>query len=121
MDSKKHDATDSAANPKDAKEHTDHAGEPVIESVARGIGTAIGVVASTAAKVMGKAESPEHETRPHETKSPETKAKEKPRKSSKPRPAANEGTTKLSANRAAKKKKKRAAHRIKLKRSNTKG
>ena len=114
MDSKKQDTTDSAPDSTDVKEHHDHAGEPVIESVARGIGTAIGVVASTAAKVIGKTESAEPETKAHETKS-------KPRKSSKPRPAANEGSAKLSANRAAKKKKKRAAHRNKLKRSNTKG
>ncbi len=114
MDSKKEDTTDSATDSPDVKEHHDHAGEPVIESVARGIGTAIGVVASTAAKVISKAESAEPETKVHETKS-------KPRKSSKPRPAANEGSTKLSANRMAKKKKKRAAHRNKLKRSNTKG
>jgi hypothetical protein len=119
MDSKKHDENDPAADSKGTNEHAEHASEPVIESVARGIGTAMGVVASTAAKVMGKAESPEHETKSHETKSPEPKAK--PRKSSKPRAAANEGSAKLSANRAAKKKKKRAAHRIKLKRSNTKG
>lgn len=114
MDSKKHDTTDSAADSKGANEHTDHAGEPVIESVARGIGTAIGVVASTAAKVMAKVESAEPETKGHDPKS-------KPRKSSKPRPAASEGSAKLSANRMAKKKKKRAAHRNKLKRSNTKG
>lgn len=116
MDSKEHDTTDSATNPKDAKEHSDHPGEPVIESVARGIGTAMGVVASTAAKVMGKSESAAAET-----KHSQAKPKEKPRKSSKPRPAANENTTKLSASRIAKKKKKRAAHRNKLKRSNTKG
>jgi hypothetical protein len=112
MDSKKHDTTDS----NEVKEHQDHAGEPVIESVARGIGTAIGVVASTAAKVMGKSEPAEAETKPHETK-----PKEKPRKSSKPRVAADETANKHSASRTAKKKKKRAAHRIKLKRSNTKG
>ena len=63
MDSKKEDTTDSATDSPDVKEHHDHAGEPVIESVARGIGTAIGVVASTAAKVISKAESAEPELR----------------------------------------------------------
>ncbi|MGH9511885.1 MAG: hypothetical protein ACRD2U_07080 [Terriglobales bacterium] len=92
------------------------AGEPVIDSVARGIGTAIGVVASTAAKVIGKSESAEPEP-----KAPEPKAKEKPRKSAKPKAAADQTGDKHSASRIAKKKKKRAAHRSKLKRSNTKG
>jgi hypothetical protein len=107
MDSKKHET----AGSEDVEKHEGHATEPVIETVARGIGTAMGVVASTAAKVMGKSDSAE----------PETKPKEKPRKISKPRAAADETGNKNSLSRAAKKKKKRAAHRIKLKRSNTKG
>lgn len=89
-----------------------HVAEPVIESVARGIGTAMGVVATTAAKVIGKSESAE----------PEPKSKEKPKKSLAKKGAASDGSAnKHSASRIAKKKKKRAAHRNKLKRSNTKG
>ena len=84
---------------------------PVIETVARGIGTAVGVVTSTAAKVMGKSEPA----------APEPKTKEKPRKASKQRAASDENSSKHAASRMAKKKKKRAAHRVKLKRSNTKG
>jgi len=87
-----------------------HAEEPVIETVARGIGTAMGAVATTAAKVIGKSESAEPEAKP------------KPKKSSaKQHAAASDTSNKYSAGRIAKKKKKRAAHRLKLKRSNTKG
>ena len=53
---------------------------------------------------------------------PEPKPKEKPKKSAaKQHAATNDVANKHSAGRIAKKKKKRAAHRIKLKRSNTKG
>ena|ERR1700730_15949808 len=94
------------------EEHKGDSAPPAIESVARGIGTAIGIVASTAAKVVGKSEVAD----------PDPKPKEKPRKAAaKPRTATDETASKHSASRIAKKKKKRAAHRNKLKRSNTKG
>src|ERR1700676_2675731 len=102
---------DQTADSKDSETHG-QAAEPVIETVARGIGTAIGVVATTAAKVIGKAESAE----------PEPKPKEKPKKSAaKQHAATSDAVNKHSPGRIAKRKKKRAAHRIKLKRSNTKG
>jgi hypothetical protein len=108
MDSEK----DQTADSKDSEAHHDQATEPVIETVARGIGTAMGVVATTAAKVIGKSESAE----------PESKPKEKPKKSAaKQHAAPGDASNKYSAGRIAKKRKKRAAHRIKLKRSNTKG
>ena len=84
--------------------------ETVIHSVARGVGTAIGVIASSAAKVMGKSETPEPEPKP-----------KKPRKASKQSASSDDADNKHQASRMAKKKKKRAAHRVKLKRSNTKG
>jgi len=106
MDSEK----DQTADSNDSETH--HAAEPVIENVARGIGSAMGVVETTAAKVIGKSESAE----------PEAKPKEKPKKSvAKQHAATSDASNKYSAGRIAKKKKKRAAHRIKLKRSNTKG
>ena len=106
MDSEKDQTADSKEG------HQGQAAEPVIESVARGIGTAMGVVATTAAKVIGKSESAEPESRP----------KEKPKKSSAKKHAPSDDLgNKHAAGRMAKKKKKRAAHRIKLKRSNTKG
>jgi hypothetical protein len=108
MDSEK----DQTADSQDSEAHHGQAAEPVIESVARGIGTAMGVVATTAAKVIGKSESAE----------PESKPKEKPKKSSAKKQAASDDSgNKHSAGRMAKKKKNRAAHRIKLRRSNTKG
>ena len=88
-------------------------GQPLMNTVARGVGTAIGVIAATAGKVIGE---------PHPAEPQEQKPKsEKPRKTSKKAASSSEEGNKYQASRIAKKKKKRSSHRKKLKRSNTKG
>ena len=84
----------------EGNEQTGSGGESVINTVARTVGSAIGVVASGTSKVLKAVEGEGRET-----------------KSKRQSPAGD----KLSERRKANKKKKRAAHKRKLRRSSSRG
>lgn len=101
MDAKKEETSQPANGEK---------GDSAIETAARAVGTAVGVIATTAAKIIDKPAAPEVESKPR-----------KASRSAKASTASASASDKRADHRAANKKKKRKAHRVKLRRSSTNG